>query len=89
MHEVGDGCAKFQLEDGALNASSPRMNQKTPFARCCRGLLLLGWSLTALSCSSSKPVAENPLSSRRIWENLNDLGYLKVATGLVEVYEVP
>lgn len=58
------------------------MNQKNPFARCCRGLLLLGWSLTALSCSSPKPVAENPLSSRAWWKGDGVVGQPRIVINL-------
>ncbi len=58
------------------------MNPKSPFARCCKGLLILGWSLTGLSCSSSKPVAENPLSSRAWWKGDGVAGKPKIVINL-------
>lgn len=57
------------------------MNQKNPFACCCRGLLL-GWSLTALSCSSPQPVAENPLSSRAWWKGDGVVGPPRIVINL-------
>ena len=58
------------------------MNPKSPFARCCKGLLILGWSLTGLSCSSPKPVAENPLSSRAWWKGDGVVGKPRIVINL-------
>ncbi len=58
------------------------MNSKSPFARCCRWLLILGWSLSGLSCSSPKPVAENPLSSRAWWKGDGVVGKPRIVINL-------
>ena len=59
------------------------MNHKHPFARCCRGLLIIGWSLVGLSCSSSKQeVPENPLSSRAWWRGDGVVGQPKIVINL-------
>lgn len=59
------------------------MNASSPFARfCCRGLLVLGLSLTGLSCSSSQRVADNPLSSRAWWKGDGVVGRPKIVINL-------
>lgn len=58
------------------------MNPKNPFVVCCKGLLVLGWSLAGLSCSSSKPVAENPLSSRAWWKGDGVVGKPRIVINL-------
>jgi len=59
------------------------MNHKHPFARCCRGLLIIGWSLVGLSCSSSKQeVPVNPLSSRAWWRGDGVVGQPKIVINL-------
>lgn len=68
------------------------MNPKCPFARLCRGLLVLGWSLTGLSCSSSKQEeADNPLSSRAWWKGDGVVGkprlVINLSTQRVQYYK--
>lgn len=59
------------------------MTSKRPFALLCRGLLVLGWSLTGISCSTSKPeVAENPLSSRAWWKGDGVVGKPRIVINL-------
>lgn len=58
------------------------MNPRNPFAACCKGLLVLAWSLAGLSCSSSKPVAENPLSSRAWWKGDGVVGKPRIVINL-------
>lgn len=59
------------------------MNPKSPFPLLWRSLLVLGWSLTCISCSSSKPeVAENPLSSRAWWKGDGVVGKPKIIINL-------
>lgn len=58
------------------------MNLWSPFIRCCKGLLVLGCSLTGLSCSSSKPAAENPLSSRAWWKGDGVVGKPRIVINL-------
>ena len=59
------------------------MSAPNPFTRFIgRGLLVLGWSLTGLSCSSSQPRAENPLSSRAWWKGDGVAGRPKIVINL-------
>lgn len=58
------------------------MNSKKPFIFWGRGLLLLGWSMAGLSCSNSKPVAENPLSSRAWWKGDGVVGKPRIVINL-------
>jgi len=58
------------------------MNPKSPFALLIRSLLILAWSLAGLSCSSSKPKADHPLSSRAWWKGDGVAGKPKIVINL-------
>jgi hypothetical protein len=59
------------------------MNPKRPFALLWRSLLVLGWSLTGINCSSSKlEVTDNPLSSRAWWKGDGVAGKPKIVINL-------
>ena len=58
------------------------MNPKRPFVLLLRGLLVLAWSLVSLGCSSSKPVGDNPLSSRAWWKGDGVVGKPKIVINL-------
>jgi hypothetical protein len=57
------------------------MNPKRPFALLIRSLLILAWSLSGLSCSSSKQ-ADHPLSSRAWWKGDGVVGKPKIVINL-------
>ncbi len=59
------------------------MNPKSPLVRLGKSLLVLGWSLTGISCSSSKQeVADHPLSSRAWWKGDGVVGKPKIVINL-------
>ncbi len=59
------------------------MNPKSPFALLWKSLLLVGWSLAGISCSSSKQeVADNPLSSRAWWKGDGVVGKPRIVINL-------
>lgn len=59
------------------------MNSNRPFACFWRSLLVLGWALTGISCSSSKEeVADNPLKSRAWWKGDGVVGKPKIVINL-------
>jgi len=57
------------------------MNPKSPFALLLKGLLILGCSLSGLSCSNSRQ-ADNPLSSRAWWRGDGVVGKPRIVINL-------
>ena len=57
------------------------MNPMSPLALLIRSLLILAWSLTGLSCSSSKQ-ADHPLSSRAWWKGDGVAGKPRIVINL-------